>query len=163
MLVSGSCACGRVRFSCESDGPAPFMHCYCGICRKTGGGGGYLINTLARAESLEVEGKEHVKIYSATLADDDGGTRESRHQRHFCGECGSHLWAFNDRWPELLHPVATALDTEFPAASAFRNIFLRSKPPWIDAREGEAENNFQGYPDESLEAWHRRHGLYEED
>ena len=61
-----------------------------------------------------------------------------------------------------MHPVATALDTAFPAGPAFRNIFLRSKPPWIDAREGDAENNFQSYPDESLEAWHRRHGLYEE-
>jgi len=102
-----------------------------------------------------------VKIYRATLTEDDGSTRESRHERHFCGMCGSHLWAFNDRWPELLHPVATALDTGFPAPPTFVNIFLRSKPAWVDAQEDEAERNFQTYPDEGLEEWHRRHGLYE--
>ena len=137
------------------------MRCYCSICRKTGGGGGYLINTLARANTLEVEGREFVKIYRSTITNDDGSTRPSKHERHFCGECGSHLWAYNERWPELLHPVATALDTELPTPLAFRNIFLRSKPTWVDAHENEAEANFQTYPDESLEGWHRRHGVYE--
>jgi hypothetical protein len=71
------------------------------------------------------------------------------------------LWAFNEKWPKLLHPVATALDTELPTPVAFRNMF-RSKPAWIDAHEHEAEKNFQTYPDESLEAWHRRNDVYED-
>jgi hypothetical protein len=137
------------------------MRCYCSICRKTGGGGGYLINILAKAATLSVEGKGFVKVYRSTITEEDGSTRPSTHERHFCGECGAHLWAFNQRWPTLLHPVATALDSELPEPVAFRNMFLRSKPAWVDADEGKAEANFETYPDESLEAWHRRHGVYQ--
>jgi hypothetical protein len=39
---------------------------------------------------------------------------------------------------------------------------LGSKPAWVrlDAAEGEA--CFEAYPEESLEAWHRRHRLLSE-
>ena len=37
----GSCHCGAVKFSLQSHTPYPYMRCYCSICRKTGGGGGY--------------------------------------------------------------------------------------------------------------------------
>jgi len=33
----GSCQCGKVHFSVESETPVPFMFCFCSICRKTGG------------------------------------------------------------------------------------------------------------------------------
>ena len=44
MQLEGSCHCQAVRFSVESHEPYPFMRCYCSICRKTAGGGGYAIN-----------------------------------------------------------------------------------------------------------------------
>jgi hypothetical protein len=28
--------------------------------------------------------------------------------------------------------------------------------------EGEGERHFERYPEESIEEWHRRHGLYQE-
>ena len=31
---------------------------------------------------------------------------------------------------------------------------------WCEIPESGAGRHFQEYPDESLEAWHRRHGLY---
>ena len=54
-LLEGSCRCGAVHFSCESHTPVPYQHCYCSICRKTAGGGGYAINLGAVAASLKVE------------------------------------------------------------------------------------------------------------
>ena len=57
MLLEGSCHCGAIRFRVRSVHPYPFNLCYCSICRKTGGGGGYAINLGAEYESLEVEGK----------------------------------------------------------------------------------------------------------
>ena len=44
MRLDGSCHCGKVRFTVESAEPVPFMRCYCSICRKTAGAGGYAIN-----------------------------------------------------------------------------------------------------------------------
>ena len=44
MHLDGSCHCGSVKFSVRSAEPYPFMRCYCSICRKTAGGGGFAIN-----------------------------------------------------------------------------------------------------------------------
>ena len=43
------------------------MHCYCGICRKANGGGGYAINLGGEADSLQVEGREHLRKYNAKI------------------------------------------------------------------------------------------------
>src|ERR1041385_5837230 len=80
MLLKGSCHCGAVRFSLRSSTPCPYMWCYCSICRKTAGGGGYAINIMGEADTLEVKGK--TKVYRATRG---GG------ERHFCPRCGSAL------------------------------------------------------------------------
>ena len=57
MRLEGSCHCGAVQFSMESRTPYPYMRCYCSICRKTGGGGGYAINLMAAADTLQVKGE----------------------------------------------------------------------------------------------------------
>ena len=41
VTLEGSCHCGAVHFTVRSHTPQPYMHCYCSICRKTAGGGGY--------------------------------------------------------------------------------------------------------------------------
>ena len=67
MRLEGSCHCGAVRFSLNSRTPVPYMRCYCSICRKTGGGGGYAINLGGDAATLEVAGKEHLTVYQVRL------------------------------------------------------------------------------------------------
>jgi hypothetical protein len=52
MKLTGSCHCGAVKFSVESKTPYPYMRCYCSICRKTAGGGGYAINIMGDAATL---------------------------------------------------------------------------------------------------------------
>ncbi len=121
-----------------------------------------MINLLARADGLRVEGETHVKTYRATIQrEKDPVPRPSGHARHFCGECGSHLWARHDRWPDLIHPVASSVDTPLPIAPTHSHVFLRSKPAWVPVDAGSGDERFETYPQESLEAWHRRHGLYE--
>ena len=56
MLLEGSCHCGAVRFSLRSRHPYPFNLCYCSICRKTTGGGGFAINLGGDHATLEVDG-----------------------------------------------------------------------------------------------------------
>lgn len=158
MKLEGGCHCGRVRFAAEADGPYPFLRCYCSICRKTAGGGGYAINLLARAETLAVEGREHLAVYRARMA--DGSTGEGR--RHFCRECGAGLWVFDPRWPALCHPFASAVDTPLPEPPEIVHMMLESKPEWVFVPEGPGHRHFREYPDESLEEWHRRHGLLED-
>ena len=71
MLLKGSCRCGAVRFEVESHTPAPFMLCYCSICRKQQGGGGYAINLGAVFETLKVKGKRTLGVYRAEIEDDE--------------------------------------------------------------------------------------------
>ena len=47
--LEGSCRCGAVRFAVASHTPQPYQLCYCSICRKTAGGGGYAINLMGVA------------------------------------------------------------------------------------------------------------------
>jgi len=85
MKLEGSCHCKAVRFTVQASAPYPFMRCYCSICRKTAGSGGYAINLGAERSTLTVQGGEHLSVYRARL--DDGST--SSGERSFCRHCGS--------------------------------------------------------------------------
>lgn len=105
MLLRGSCHCGAVSFSVESRHPYPFMHCYCSICRKTAGGGGYAINIAGDNTTLKVEGEENINIYRARIQNpEDSEPRQSEGERRFCRHCGSFLWVYDPNYPELMHP-----------------------------------------------------------
>ena len=159
MKIQGSCHCGNVRFSCEAYAPVPFLHCYCSICRQPSCGSA--INLGGRADTLEVEGREHLGVYRARIREDDGGCRVSSGQRHFCTGCGSALWLFDPEWPELVHPHASAIDTPLPAPPERVHMLLGSKANWVRVPDGPQDVQVDGFPDESLEDWHRRHGLFD--
>ena len=71
VMLEGSCRCGAVRFSAHSHTPVPYQLCYCSICRKQQGGGGYAINLAADSRTMKVEGEEHLGLYKAEIHDDD--------------------------------------------------------------------------------------------
>ena len=160
MKLAGSCHCGAVRFTVESAHPYPFNLCYCSICRKTGGGGGYAINLSADNTTLQVEGEQHIRVYQARMTDDQTGeVRQSPARRHFCGDCGSALWLWDPRWPALVHPLASAIDSELPVPPERTHLMVGSKAGWVELRTDSDDKVFDGYPDESIAAWHQRLGL----
>ena len=158
MQLEGSCHCGSIKFSVESAEPVPFMRCYCSICRKTAGGGGYAINLGADHRTLKVTGKRHLRIYTATIVEGDH-VRHSSGQRHFCGLCGSALWLYDPSWPDLVHPHASAIDTPLPKPPASVHIMLGSKAPWVRVEGRKGDERFDAYPDFSLKEWHEQQGL----
>jgi hypothetical protein len=164
MRLEGSCRCGAVRFALDSHTPHPYQRCYCTICRKTAGGGGYAINVMGLADTLEVTGRDALEVYRAELGERgaDGVCRlqTSTGQRHFCKRCASALWLFDPTWPDLVHPFASAIDTALPAPPARVHLMLRYKAPWVepDVRAGDA--CFDEYPEQSIEDWHKRRGLW---
>ena len=157
-MVEGSCHCGAVSFRVNSSHAVPYQRCYCSICRKTSGGGGYLINTAADARTLEVRGRDSVAVYRA-MVKRDGRDVRSGHERHFCRHCGSHLWAFNNRWPELVHPVAAAIDSMQVVPTSSVHMMLSSKADWVAPRIGDNDECFDEYPRESIAEWHEARGL----
>ncbi|CAI5524410.1 unnamed protein product [Closterium sp. Naga37s-1] len=255
MRLEGSCHCRAVTFSLESSSPCPYQLCYCSICRKVGGSGGFGINIGGDARTMQVQGEEHLATYRAKMRGDTGEVRahgdgrawwlrgregwgeckegttdnegkepdlqnqfyhhdpafpksiaavsklrstagadaskeeewrggcwsEERRsgeaaagvrrgggverrlpdgaQRRFCRECGSHLWLYDPRWPDLIHPYASAIDSPLPPPPERTHLMLNSKPAWVQASVGPTDKSFQGYPEESLADWHKRTGV----
>jgi hypothetical protein len=139
MRLEGSCHCGRVRFRLHAEHPYPFNLCYCSICRKTAGGG---------------------SVYHAVMRDAAGAPAgESPAERHFCRHCASALWVWDPRWPDLVHPFASAIDTELPAPPERTHLMLASKAAWVPVLTEAQDQSFDAYPDESIADWHQRLGL----
>jgi hypothetical protein len=148
-----------VHFSLHSAHPYPYQRCYCSICRKTQGGGGYAINLGGEAARLKVRGSQHISIYHAKLREPGQRTRTSGAERHFCSLCGSGLWLYDARWPELIHPFASAIDTPLPVPPEHTHLLLDSKADWVEVQAGPHDRQFDGYPEESIAQWHERLGL----
>jgi len=159
MLLRGSCHCRAVRFSVESHTPYPYMWCFCSICRKTAGGGGYAINIMGEAKTLEVEGRRNLSVYRAKLS--PRARKPSPGRRHFCRKCGSALWLWDPHWPEWVYPFASAIDSPLPKAKERQHVFLSSKPAWVDVPKGRGQKRFREYPSEWIIDWHRKRGLLE--
>ena len=160
MKLDGSCHCGAVAFSVETHTPQPYMRCYCSICRKTAGGGGYAINITGEAAALKVRGAKNVSVYRARIKE-TGAARKtlSPARRNFCAKCGSALWVFDPRWKEWIYPFASAIDTPLPKPAEHVELMLDYAAPWCEIPKGKGHTHFREYPKESIADWHRRRGV----
>jgi hypothetical protein len=152
-----------VRFSCESKVPVPYARCYCSICRKTAGGGGYAINLDALRKGMRVRGREHLSVYRAPDPNIAPGARARRSalRRYFCKHCGSALWAA-EPGSSYVHPFASAIDTPLPKPKAHLAIMLDFAAAWSRVPSGKHDLRCAGYSEADYEAWARRHGYWEE-
>jgi hypothetical protein len=158
--LEGSCRCGAVTFAVESHTPYPYQLCYCSICRKTAGGGGYAINIMGDSATLSVAGKRAIRVYRAKIEDENGRCRTSKGERNFCARCAAALWLWDPRWPELVHPFASAIDSKLPAPPSRTHIWLGSKANWVVPHVARGDQKFREDPKLSIEEWHRRRGLW---
>ena len=159
MHLEGSCHCKAVIFSVDTPAPYPYARCYCSICRKTAGSGGFGIFIVALADTLKIDGKENISKYHAKV--EDGSVSPA--ERCFCKKCGSPLWLFDPRWSVHLHPHASAFDTPLPKPPAHEDYFIESAAPWVVFHEGDNILRTDGPYTVGMEDWHRQHGLHEDD
>ena len=107
---------------------------------------------------MAVLGGEAITVFHAII-----DSEPSPAERRFCSRCGTALWVWDPRWPELVHPFASAIDTPLPEAPEQIHIILGSKPDWVRVDDAGSEARYELYPSESLGEWHRRHGLLDAD
>ena len=91
MLLEGSCHCGAVSFRVESSTPYPYQACYCSICRKTAGGGGYAINLGADANTRRSKagGTSPSTTRSSTIVESLMRCRPARRSATSAGSAGA--------------------------------------------------------------------------
>jgi len=157
MLLAGSCHCKAVSFTVNSRHPYPYNICYCSICRKTAGGGGFTINLNADCQTLVIQGAENITRFHARMPDG----QPSNAERSFCKLCGTALWLYDSRWPDQIHPQAAVIDTPLPRPPEHTHLMLASKPDWVDPNIQARDKQFDEYPDEGIAAWHQRLRLEE--
>lgn len=162
MQLEGSCHCGEIHFSIQSDTPYAYNRCYCSICRKTGGGGGYAINIMGRADTLKIIGEEHLSVYRSAknYRDEYEEDGRSKARRYFCSNCGSALWVHGTDYPDFVYPFASAIDTPLPEPPEMTHLMLDEKASWVRLCVSEHDAKFDKYPDTGIEDWHRQRGLF---
>lgn len=104
-------------------------------------GGEYRLTRSRRYNAIKRDGKKEEVCSS---------------ERSFCKKCSTMLWLWDKQWPELLHPFASAIDSDLPAPDEMVCIMEASKPEWVRWPEGK-KNVFEGYPDMSIADWHKKH------
>ena len=134
------------------------MRCYCSICWKTGGGGGYAISLHADARTRELVGE--TRVFHARIDDGHGRHEISTAERHFCSVCASPLWVFSPEYPDLFHPLASAIDSDLPKPPSLIHMMLGLQSTWVEPHIGPENQCFDAYPGETLANWHRAHALW---
>ncbi len=84
---SGSCHCGKVKFSFKSEHITSGLVCNCSICEKKGA---TMSDFVISANDLQVSGKEHLNIYQFD-------TKVAKH--YFCSSCGIYPFHETLRMP----------------------------------------------------------------
>src|SRR5258708_36034981 len=148
MRLEGSCRCGAISFSVDSPTPYPYQRCYCSICRKSAGGGGYAINIMGLSD-IKLKGKSALGVWNAPI----GGHKGSA-DRHYCKRCGTPLWVSDEQWLELGHPFASAIDTKLPKAPSSVHLLLPGKARWAEPQIGPQGDCCDGCPQVSIDVWY---------
>ena len=71
------------------------------------------------------------------------------------------LWLWDKTWPQLIHPFASAIDTELKVPEKMVCVLANSKPAWVRWPEGE-KSVHNVYGEDSLEGWHKKNGEFVE-
>lgn len=124
MSHSGRCLCGAVRLVTRAD-PLTCRACWCRVCQYIGAGSG-TVNAIFPHAAFSVTGT--TRDYPCTA---DSGNRL---HRHFCPECGTHLFATVEERPEIVVVRVGAMDAR-EALRPASTIWVASAPGWacIDA------------------------------
>lgn len=115
---SGQCLCGAVKFTLTAE-PLGTRLCWCRDCQHIAANG--TVNMVVAAEALQLSGE--TRAYQSVA---DSGNQMSR---HFCPQCGTHVFASSSARPQFrVVRVGTLDDPGSVAPSA--NIWADSAPDW---------------------------------
>ena len=131
---AGGCLCGAVRYSVNGE-PVRIAQCHCDDCRRATGSS-FATNVFVKKENLTVL-QGTTKSYEHTA--DSGNTMT----KEFCPECGSQLFGWSSRGPELRSiKVGSIDDAGFVAPQI--EVFVSRALPFT--RHPETTKKFERMP-----------------
>jgi hypothetical protein len=116
---SGGCACGQVRYTCNS-APIATLNCHCQDCQVSSGAP-FASGVIVAVASPEVTGT--VSVYSVT------GASGGRTTRSFCATCGTPLFTRGEKVPDFMSIRFPTLDDHSGFMPAI-DIWTSQAQPW---------------------------------
>jgi hypothetical protein len=119
-MHAGSCLCGNIKY--EIDGElSDFGYCHCRSCRKANGTAFGANAGVDRSAFKLLSGADSLREFASSP-----GKR-----RVFCSNCGSPIYAYLTKTPDVLRIRLGSLDT--PLTSRARaHTFVSDKADWED-------------------------------
>lgn len=101
IVLSGGCACGAIRYECETR-PAVMLNCHCRDCQRSSGSAFAPLVVVVADHFCLMRGQPK---YFVSIADSGNTVR-----RGFCPECGSPLFMASAALPGYIAIKAGSLD-----------------------------------------------------
>lgn len=121
-VLTGGCMCGAVRY--EASWPPNWSaHCHCRDCQRASGAA-FVTYAGIRKDGFRWS-KGTPKIFRSSPGV----------ERFFCGDCGTSLAYWGERWPDETHIFAATLD-EPARAEPQIHIYTDEQLPWIHLADG---------------------------
>lgn len=117
-MYKGSCLCGKVRYEIEGE-LSDFGYCHCRSCRKASGSAHAANAGVARRQFNVLDAESALREYESSPGK----------FRVFCSTCGSPIYAYLARTPDLIRVRLGTLDTPF-TKHAKAHTFVSHKAPW---------------------------------
>ncbi len=119
-MFEGSCLCGGIRYQVQGE-LSDFGYCHCRSCQKASGS--------AYGANAGVD-RTHFQLHDPGRLLTEYESSPGK-KRAFCATCGSPLFAYLDRSPQLIRIRLGTLDT--PLSKTTRaHTFVRDKAAWED-------------------------------
>lgn len=119
MIITGGCHCGAVRYQAEGDAITHAL-CHCADCRRHAGAPmvGW---TMYPLDAVKVT-KGQPKTYQSSV----------QARRHFCADCGTGLFYFNDVMLPGIIDIQSATYDNPDAVPAQVHIQLAERISWME-------------------------------
>ncbi|MGD0144932.1 MAG: GFA family protein [Rhizomicrobium sp.] len=121
-MLTGHCACGRVRYEADAD-LRSIIHCHCETCRRTHGAAFSSVASVPRERFRWVAGEELLSSFESSPGK----------FRRFCSCCGSHLFAERIASPHVMLRLGCLDGHEKP--QVLGHIWRSDAASWYDPKE----------------------------
>ena len=115
----GSCLCKEVKYEVVALA-GPIVHCHCTTCRKAHAAA-FASTARANKEDFSIlSGQHQIKSFESSTGK----------LRHFCLNCGTHIFAELQNQSQVIIRVAT-LDND-PEVTPVASIWVSHSVPWLE-------------------------------
>ena len=123
-MLTGSCACGQVRYRIDGELLGSVTYCHCWRCRKHSGSSFGTTAGVSTEQFAIIAGANQLASWESSP-----GVR-----RFFAGCCGSPLYKTDEAMPQLLGFRLGTLDSD-PGRTVDMHFMLGSKAPWVEIQD----------------------------